>query len=139
MSYWLDKFEAIIDEQKQKETELSIEEIPSITLAEFARRDMAVEIYSELLNCKLWLCSNDEMTVQIKRDAPGAVCYTVSELRELIRLKPGLESLRSVHDIKVIFPCSTIKETNIKARVEDEDHLSEEAGIDRARLIDDES
>ena len=76
MSYWLDKIEEIIEQQKKEETPLTIESIPGITLAEFARRDIAVEIYSEFLQCKIWLCSNDEIATQLKMDAPEQVCYT---------------------------------------------------------------
>lgn len=122
MGYWLKKLDAITDlqqeaiseSQEQKDIKSSIVEIPSITLAEFARRDMAVEIYSELLKCNLWFCSNDEMATQIKEDAPGAVCYTVSELRYLLKLKPRPEDLRAIHEAKVINPDSAIMDVVMK-------------------------
>ena len=43
----------------------------------------------------LWLCSNTEMAAQVRRDDPEAVCYTTHELRELIKLNPGSEDLKS--------------------------------------------
>jgi len=110
MGYWLNKLDAITDLQMQKEIESPFEGIHRITLAKFARRDMAVEIYSELLKCNLWFCSNDEMATQIKEDAPGAVCYTVSELRYLLKLMPCPESLKAIHEVKIKNPGSVIKE-----------------------------
>ena len=110
MSYWLDRFEEIIEQQKKEETPLTVESIPSITLAEFARRDIAVEIYSEYLGSNLWLCSNNEMAEQIKRDAPEQVCYTLDEIRSLLTLNPSPESLKKIHEAKLVFPNSNLKE-----------------------------
>lgn len=58
MSYWVDKLEKLIEEQKKQEPSLAVEGLPNIPLFEFYRREMAVEIYSEVLVCNLWLCSN---------------------------------------------------------------------------------
>lgn len=118
MGYWLNKLdainelhqEAISESQEQRDIMSPFERISSITLAEFAKRNLAVEIYSELLRCNLWLCSNDEMASQIREDTPGAVCYTVSELRHLIKLKPDPVSLKAIHEAKVMNPGSEIKE-----------------------------
>lgn len=127
MSYWLNKLDEIIEEQKYKPIEekkeklinqkkaeeaaiISLERIPGMTLAEFARRDLAVEIYSEVLESNIWLCSNNEIMAQIKDEAPGQVCYIVEELRHLIRLGPSPESLKKIHEAKAIYPNSFIKE-----------------------------
>ncbi|MFI5324420.1 MAG: hypothetical protein ACHQ6U_13050 [Thermodesulfobacteriota bacterium] len=114
MSYWVDKIDALIEQQKREETPLTLECIPNITLFEFARRDIAVEIYSEVLNCNIWLCSNEKMVTQIMEDAPGAVCYTANELRHLLSLNPSPESLRRINDAKGTFSGSSIISTKRK-------------------------
>jgi len=110
MSYWLDKIEEIIEQQKKEETPLTVECIPGITHAEFAKRDLAVEIYSDFLQCNIWLCSNDEIATQLKRDAPGQVCYTLDEIKSLLTLNPSPESLKKIHEAKIVFPNSKLKE-----------------------------
>ncbi len=109
MSYWLDKIDALVAQQKKMEAPLTLEGIPGITLAEFARRNLAVEIYSELLRSTFWLCSNDQMFSQIEEDAPGSVCYTVDEMRELIDLDPSPVDLQKIQDAKITFTSSILK------------------------------
>ena len=106
----LDKLNAAEAELKGKETPATVVDIPRVTLSAFERRDLAVEIYCEALGCTVWLCSNKEMASQVKRDDPEAVCYTTHELRELVKLNPGSEDLKKIHDAKSIFPGSTLKE-----------------------------
>ena len=117
MSYWLDRFDEIVEQQKIEETPLTVECIPGITLAEFARRDIAVEIYSDFLQCNIWLCSNNEIATQLKKDAPEQICYTLDEIKSLLTLNPSPDSLIKIHEAKTSFPGSTIinsvtKETN---------------------------
>lgn len=107
-------FEVPESDSKKMVTKQELLEIPLLTLYKFEKRDMAVEIYSEVVGCTLWLCSNEEMVAQIKEDAPGAVCYTVSELRHLINLKPGPESLKKIHEAKSTNPGSIIKKSVTK-------------------------
>ena len=114
MSYWLDRLDEIIEQQEKEETPLSVECIPGITLAEFARRDIAIEIYSDFLQCNLWLCSNNEIANQLRKDAPEQVCYTLEELRCLLQLKPNTDSLIKIHDAKTSFPGSTIRDSVTK-------------------------
>ena len=109
MSYWLEKIEEVIEKQIKEDTPLTVECIPGITLTEFARRDIAVEIYSDFLQCNLWLCSNNEMATQLKKDAPEQVCYTLDELRHLISLNPDPKSLQKINSAKSVFPGSTLK------------------------------
>ena len=85
-------------------------EVEKLKLSEFERRDIAVEIYSEVLGCTVWLCSNQEMAAQVKKDDPEAITYTTHELRELVKLNPGSEDLKKIHDAKRVFPGSTLKE-----------------------------
>jgi len=85
-------------------------EVEKLKLSEFERRDIAVEIYSEVLGCTVWLCSNKEMAAQVKKDDPEAITCTTHELRELVKLNPGSEDLKKIHDAKRVFPGSTLKE-----------------------------
>jgi hypothetical protein len=107
-------FEVPESDSNKTVTKQDMSDISLITLSEFEQRDMAVEIYSEVLRCTLWLSSDNAMADQIKEEAPGAVCYTVSELRLLINLKPGPESLKKIHEAKVINPGSIIKDAITK-------------------------
>lgn len=113
MGYLLDRLNKKIEERKKRESEpLTPEILTNLTLTEFARRNIAVEIYSEVLKCNLWLCSDEEMKAQVERDAPGQVCYTVPELRNLLKLNPSPESLKSIHAAKEILPGLVIKSAN---------------------------
>ena len=114
MSYWLDRLDEIIEQQEKEETPLTLECIPGISLSEFARRDIAVEISSEFLGSNLWLCSNNEMEAQIRQDAPEQVCYTLEEIRSLLSLNPNPDSLKKIHAAKSIFSDSTLKSAPIK-------------------------
>jgi len=114
MSYWVDKIEEAIVQQKKEDTPLTVENLPSITLTEFARRDIAVEIYSDFLQCNIWFCSNNEIATQLKKDAPGQVCYTIDEIRSLLTLNPSPESIKKIHEAKTSFAGSIIKESVTK-------------------------
>ena len=87
---------------------VSIEKILGMTLSEFARLDTAIQIFSKVLDCEIWLCPTDSIASQIKQDDPEAVIYTVDELRGLIRLNPDPESLRGIHKIKSVFSTSRL-------------------------------
>jgi len=110
MSYWVEKLKKIIIQQEEDEIPISIDSITNLRLSEFARRDIAVEIYSEYLGGTLWLCSNDDMVLQINRDDPEKICYTVEEIYLLLKLKPSVESLKKIHEAKTVFPNSKLKE-----------------------------
>lgn len=109
MSYWVDKIDTLIRQQNLLEFTCSFESIPAMRLADFGSRDIAIEIYSEVLGCKLWLCSNDKMAEKIEKEAPGQVCYIAEELRHLISHRPSHESLRMIHEVKVTNSGSSIK------------------------------
>jgi hypothetical protein len=107
-------FEVPESDSDKTVTKRDMSDITLITLSEFELRDMAVEIYSEVLRCTLWLSSDNAMADQIKEEAPGAVCYMASELRCLLKLKPRPEDLRAIHEAKVINPGSVIMEVVMK-------------------------
>jgi hypothetical protein len=74
-------------DKRRKQEELQVADISPLTLTELSRRNMALEIYSELLGCTIWLCSNTEMVKEIQKDDPSAICYTVDEVRRFLELK----------------------------------------------------
>ncbi len=104
----------MIEEIEQRQ--LSLDSINGIQLSEFKKRKIAVEIYSEVLNENIWFCSNEEIADQVRRDDPSAICYTTSEIKELIELDPDKDLLRKIHDVKSVFEDSRIIKTkNITA------------------------
>ena len=110
MREWLFK----VPEDEPREETGNIVDIPFLLLSEFEKREIAVEIYSEFLNCSIWLCSDEDMADQIKMDSPEAVCYTTHELRDLIKLNASPESLKKINDAKGTFSGSSIISTEIK-------------------------
>jgi hypothetical protein len=72
--------------QKEREAEASVpslNQILQLRLAELSRRNIALKIFSEILDCEIWLCGNEKMASQVQQDDPGVVTYTVSEMRKL--------------------------------------------------------
>lgn len=112
MGRLLDRLEKIIEEKKTQSPTPHTETITNITLAEFSRRNISIEIFSEVLQCTLWLCSDEEMKAQVMRDAPGQVCYTALELRSLLKLNPSPEDLKKIREAKEVFPNSKIRSAN---------------------------
>jgi hypothetical protein len=96
---------------KDSNLNLTHYEIASMELSAFATRDIAIEIHSEVLGSNVWFCPDDAMTNQVKSDNRQAVTYTVSELKELIQSSPTPEEIKRIHDAKVVFPGSTIVES----------------------------
>jgi hypothetical protein len=95
----------------------------SLELSEFAKRNMGIEIYSEILGCNVWLCSNEEMASQLRQDDPEAITYTVKELIELIKLQPDSDEIIRINHAKKVFANSRIMYsklgTGIKKSIED--------------------
>lgn len=79
-----------------------LDQIPGIKLSEFEKADYSIEVYSTVLKRSVWLCPGREAAEEIRREDLEAVCYTVDELRHLISLNPGPESLKSIREGKVI-------------------------------------
>ena len=110
MGYWLDKLEKAKAEIKRKETPATVEGISDMRFSELERRNLAVEIYSEILGCSVWLCGNGKMVNQLQKDAPDALVFTVGEFKHLVELNPGPEALKQICTAKKTFPGSAIVE-----------------------------
>ncbi len=104
-----------IEEKVLKIEQQLFYELVNIDLNEFMKRDIAVEIRSEIFGENVWFCSDIEMAKQILNDDPGAVCYTADELSKLINLDPSKEFLKKIHNAKSVFEDSRILKTkNLK-------------------------
>lgn len=89
----------------------------SLELSGFAKRNMAIEIYSEILDSNVWFCSNNEMALQIKNDDPKAITYTANELMELIKLQPNADEIIRINSAKKLFANSRIIDAKLKKEV----------------------
>lgn len=105
----------------EEETPRSFADISQLRLSEVSKRNMAIEIYSEILGCTIWLCSNELMAKILKEDYSGAITYTVHEMKELIRVNSTPADLKRIHDAKGVFPGAKIIESNLE-RGSDEEH-----------------
>lgn len=100
-----------IEEKVGKIKKRLLSELPDIDIKEFSKRNIAVEIYSDVLKSSVWLCSDNEMADQIQHDASeNVVCYVASELQKLIELNPRKDFLKKIHDIKTVFNPSKLIE-----------------------------
>ncbi len=77
--------------------------IDRIKLADFSKRNIALEVYSSTLDGIVWFCSNDQMAHKVINDVPGAVCYTARELLRLIKLQVSDEELIKIYNTKKVF------------------------------------
>lgn len=111
MGYWLSKFEKAQAETKEAEIPATLDHISNMRFSELERRNIAVQIFSEILGCTVWLCGNNKLADKIRRDSSDAVVYTTAEFRCLIDMNPGPEALKEIHAAKQTFPGSTIVET----------------------------
>ena len=93
----------------------TVEDVCGISINEFKKRKIAFEIFSDVLNENIWICSDEEMAKQILEDDPTAVCYTPDELQKLIELGPSEDLLKKIHNTKSVFDNSRIIDTKRKA------------------------
>ncbi len=89
-------------------SKITIENIPSIKLSDFAHLDCAIQVYSEILDSDIWFCSNEEIANEAKEENPNSIAYTVKEILDLIKLNPRAQELRKINDIKALFRGSKV-------------------------------
>jgi len=87
--------------------------VPEISLTEVARCNIALKIYSSVLNCHVWFCPDEQMVEEILEDDPAAITYTVDEIMNLTKLNPSPEQLRRIHDAKEVFTGSKLINCNL--------------------------
>ncbi|HEX3037279.1 MAG TPA: hypothetical protein VHT73_19515 [Thermodesulfobacteriota bacterium] len=96
------------EKKQQPEPTFTLENITNVRLSELAKLDIALQIYSDVLGCEIWLCYNEAMATQVRKDDPGAVIYTIAEVKRLIFLNPDPDDIRRIHATKALFPGSKI-------------------------------
>jgi len=101
------------DEARELQDRLN-KEVEGLSLSDFEKADMSVEIFSEILGRIIWLCSDWEMARQIRADDPDAICYTANELKEIIRLNPSPEFLQLISEGKEVFSNVKVISTETK-------------------------
>ena len=106
----LDKNVRKLEERVSGMEEILIQNIEQMRLSEIEKRDIAIEIYSDVLCSEIWLCSNEELSAQVQHEDSESVCYIVSELRELNRNCTSPEDLKIIHEAKRVFSNSRIIE-----------------------------
>jgi len=85
----------------------------NLSYSEIKKRDIAFQIYSQYLDDSFWICSNDSMVEQIKKDDPESVFYHINEIVKINKLKPDIKSLKSIHNAKKEFLNSKIKDSKL--------------------------
>jgi len=80
----------------------------NLSYSEIKKRDIAYQIYSEYVDDTFWICSNDKMIEQIKKDDPESVVYHIDEIVNINKLKPDIKGLKSIHDAKKCFRNSKV-------------------------------
>jgi len=84
----------------------------NLSYSEIKKRHVAFQIYSEYVDDTFWICSNDEMVEQIKKDDPESVFYHIDEILRINKLKPDIKSLKSIHEAKKLFKNSKLITSN---------------------------
>jgi len=80
----------------------------NLSYSEIKKRDIAYQIYSKYVDDKFWICSNDSMVEQIKKDDPESVAYLIDEIVRINKLKPDIKGLKSIHEAKKCFKDSIV-------------------------------
>jgi hypothetical protein len=71
--------------------------------------DLERKVYSEILDCYLWIVTDNEHREALKAsEGISEVIYTSHEVKELKKL--STEDLKTIHKVREIFPDSTIEE-----------------------------
>jgi len=99
-------------------SKIDFNDIPLLTLSEFKDCDFVLKVFSSVLNCHVWFCSNEGMVKQILEDDRTATAYTMDELIKLIELNPSKKFLKKIHDTKTVFDDSTIVKTINKKKTD---------------------
>lgn len=96
-------WDQILSDKKEDDLGTELDFLPNISLADFKKRNMGVLVYSKYLDDEIWFCSNQIIANQILTDDSQTITYTIDELANLIRLKPDVNSLKSIHEAKKMF------------------------------------
>ncbi len=79
------------------------DELLKLPLKKLKELNIALQVESEVLNDTFWICSNDKMSEQVKKDDPDSVVYHIDEIGEILKSEPDKENLLSTHEAKKFF------------------------------------
>ena len=79
----------------------------------FTRRQVAIKVYSELLDCNLWLVATEKDMKALRQQGVKEAIYTAEEIKRLSSL--GKDFLNGLHRFKEVFSEGTIEEINKKS------------------------
>jgi len=96
--------------QDYKENFLPLTEMK---IKDFAKRNLAFEVFSKTLNEEVLFCSNASMEKKVRTDQPESVCYTADELLEIIKLDLTKERLMKFHELKKTFRGKVLKVSSV--------------------------
>lgn len=97
-----------LEERVNGMEEILKRDIGQMKLSEMEKQEIVIKIYSDVLCSELWLCSNEELSAQVQHEHLGTVCYTVSEMINIIKLNPGFGAIQTIHEAKAVFQGSHI-------------------------------
>jgi len=87
--------------------------LTEMKIKDFAKRNMAFEVFSRTLNEEVLFCSNVSMEKKVRADQPESVCYTADELLEIIKLDLTKERLMKFHELKKTFRGKVLKVSSV--------------------------
>ncbi len=87
--------------------------LTEMKIKNFAKRNLAIQVYSKTLNEEVLFCSNASMEKKVRTDQPESVCYTADELLEIIKLDLTKERLMKFHELKKTFRGKVLKVSSV--------------------------
>jgi len=87
--------------------------LTGMKIKDFAKRNLAIQVYSKTLGEEVWFCSNASMEKKVITDQPESVCYTTDELLEIIKLDLTKERLMKFHELKKTFRGKVLKVSSV--------------------------
>ncbi len=81
---------------EEMDRERQIQRVESMTLEQLKQEDLAIRVYSRVLDEEFYICSNEAMKRAVEGE--GLVCYLPDELERLRGLGP--EDIKRVHTVK---------------------------------------
>lgn len=94
-------------EEKVETLIRKLESIINMKLSDFKHTDYAIEIYSDILKCNIWFCSNEVMKLQVLEYDPDAVIYLPDELIETLTAVSN-DDIKKINDCKSVFSDSKL-------------------------------
>ncbi|MCH7517853.1 MAG: hypothetical protein IH964_02345 [Candidatus Dadabacteria bacterium] len=85
----------MLDYKIKPEGPFTLFDIVDIAKSEFSKGDMALGLYTEIINSFFWLCSNQDVAAQIKKDYSFAITFTLDEMIKFLKDVPRVKKINS--------------------------------------------